>query len=447
MSIFKKHVSLLIILVIAFALRASLLIVAFQHPERAFQLDSLTYVEPALKLLGEGLYPETAYRTPVYPLFIAAIYSVFGPHPQAVIAGQVIIGMFSVLLTYILGLRLVCRRTAIIAALLMAINVESITHTFYILSETLFTFLLLLSLLALIQFWQKGGRFLLPISAITMAVATLCRPITQYLPVLVAILIVFGLRQLAWRQRFFAAATYLIVFIVTLGPWIARNYYLCGIPAVSTIESYSMLGYNAATVEAYLSRGSEEAARRKLQDQVNAQMAASGLADNDINRSRVQNQLAHQIIFGYPAIFLYMHLKGDLNSLLPDATGTMEILGLTVGGKGTLSVLNQQGVVAAVEHYFGGSMWLLWLFSPLILLLVLNYFFFLVGAVVLASKKEWFVFWVLLIPIMYLLLLPGAASMARFRVPVMPYLCVIAGFGIQVAGQYAKCILGRKPMR
>ncbi len=145
----------------------------------------------------------------------------------------------------------------------------------------------------------------------------------------------------------------------------------------------------------------------------------------------MEGQLAWQIIRGQPVRYVYLHLKSDLNNFLPDVTDLTEILGLTVGGKGTLSILNQHGLSAAIQNYFGGNTWILWVFFPLIALLAFTYLADGVGVFSIIRKREWFVLAVLLLPVVYLMFVPGAASEPRFRVPAMPYFCLLAGWGVK----------------
>ncbi len=132
-----------------------------------------------------------------------------------------------------------------------------------------------------------------------------------------------------------------------------------------------------------------------------------------------------------------------MNSLLPNVTEFLELLGVTQGGKGTLSVLNQYGLWAAVRHYFGGQVWLLGLLLPLVGLLGLTYLGALVGLIILVQRRAEFSLALLLLPIAYFLLIPGAPSHPRFRVPVMPYVCLLAGAGLVAVWQWVRRRLRR----
>jgi len=47
-------------------------------------------------------------------------------------------------------------------------------------------------------------------------------------------------------------------------------------------------------------------------------------------------------------------------------------------------------------------------------------------------ERKWFALAILLFPMVYLMLIPGAPSEPRFRVPAMPYFCLLAGLGMEI---------------
>src|SRR5713101_1224753 len=82
---------ILIILLIAFAWRLSL-VLGFPHAA----VDEIRYTAPAVNMLaGRGFssdvsepYLPSEHTMPLYPLFIAAVYAVFGEHNSAVRIAQ-----------------------------------------------------------------------------------------------------------------------------------------------------------------------------------------------------------------------------------------------------------------------------------------------------------------------------------------------------------------------
>jgi 4-amino-4-deoxy-L-arabinose transferase-like glycosyltransferase len=426
------------ILALAFFLRAALLLVGIEHIARAFQPDSQSYIDPAIKLIFTGFYPiDSAMRTPIYPLFIATIYRISGQNPLMIIGAQIVLGTLTVLLSYHLGMKILSKPAALLGAFLLAISVESITSVFYILTENLFTFLFLAGMLAWVTGYREKSKLWLACAAILMGLSALCRPLAVYFPLFLALGLVIN-KGLNWNKRIIRAAGFLFLFLLSFVPWIVRNIYVVGSPTISTISNYNMLFYEAASLEANLHHVSETQVREEYTDLVDQALVERGWINNEGNRSRVESLLADQIILTHPVRFLYVHLKSDLNGFLPDVTSVTEILGATVGGKGTLSILNQYGILAAIRNYFGGQTWLLGLLLPLIILLALVYIFALAGTIEIVRHRDWLSLLLLVIPVLYFLILPGAASLPRFRAPVMPYICLLAGFGLQMAWDYFK---------
>lgn len=105
-------------------------------------------------------------------------------------------------------------------------------------------------------------------------------------------------------------------------------------------------------------------------------------------------------------------------------------MGLSEGQKGTLDVIKQQGKLAGVTHYFEGDYRGLILLIPFIILLLITYAGVVVGSIKLLKEKIFFDLAILLLPFAYSVLLPGSPSNPRFRVPVMPFLVILAAFGL-----------------
>jgi uncharacterized membrane protein len=81
---------------------------------------------------------------------------------------------------------------------------------------------------------------------------------------------------------------------------------------------------------------------------------------------------------------------------------------------------------------------LLGLLLPVIIIITLIYIFALSGMIQILRHRSWLALTILVMPVLYFLILPGAASIPRFRIPVMPYLCLLAGAGLQTARVYFK---------
>ena len=445
----QKHVTPFIssgistIIVVGLVIRLGLLAVIASHPERGINPDSESYLQPAISLSSTGVYPpDSGKRTPLYPLFIALIYFLGGQNPVLIMAAQILLDAITIYLTYILGSRIFPKPAALLGAFLMAINIDSITYDFYYMTETLATLFTLAALLAWEKGYQEDRWGWMVIGAVLMGLSVLTRPIALYFPI---VLIIWLLLKKArpFSRRILGASVYFAAFLLTLLPWVIRNYQTIGLPTVSTISQYNLLFYNAASLEAHLRGIGEKQVRQEyviLQEQ---RMAELGLEDTFGNQARVQSKLAREVILSHPVQYIYVHLKSDLNSLLPD-TNIMELLGITTGGKGTLNVLNEKGLIAAVRHYFGGKTWLIAVLLPYMLLLGFMYITGIAGTIQLFRERNWLALIILITTCAYFLLIPGAPSIARFRVPIMPYLSLLSATGIYTVYQFWQTRKSRK---
>jgi hypothetical protein len=221
------------------------------------------------------------------------------------------------------------------------------------------------------------------------------------------------------------------------------NYSTIGMATVTTISDFNLLYYNATLLRANQTGQYTDQVRDQLNDQVDQILTESNLVDTPANRSAINREVAIKIISGDPVRYVYLHLRSDLNNLLPGITDLTEILGITVGGKGTLAVLNKDGLMAAISHYFADQVWLLGLFAPAIALLAITYLADLIGMGRLVKRRKWFAFCMLVLPLLYLLLIPGAPSNQRFRVPAMPYITLLASYGLIFTWDFSKKLLNR----
>ncbi len=210
----------------------------------AIRADARDYVLYAYNLRNFGIYsrsdaalsprdpsvPPTlpapdAVRTPGYPLFLTLFIgsSITEQTIQNILLAQVILGILTILLTFDLCRRFLPVPLALLAALLTALSPHLVTATVYLLTETLFCFLMVLC------FWQLArtiskpsfGGFL--IAGAVLGAAALTRPAVQYFIVPLALLLAF------WKPVQFRLTGALVLgFALVFLPWTARNLYTLG---------------------------------------------------------------------------------------------------------------------------------------------------------------------------------------------------------------------------
>ena len=115
--------------------------------------DDFFYALYAERLLDGHGYTEgdgspAVFWMPGWPGIIAAIYSVFGPEPRAVMFANALFGSLTACLVAIIGASLVSHRTGVLAGIFYAVWPGTIYFTATGMVETAFNFFLCLCLAA-----------------------------------------------------------------------------------------------------------------------------------------------------------------------------------------------------------------------------------------------------------------------------------------------------------
>jgi 4-amino-4-deoxy-L-arabinose transferase-like glycosyltransferase len=165
-----------------------------------------------------------AYRTPGYP----AVVALCGGSVRAIRIVQALLDAWMILGIYLLGSRFISTGGGLIAAGIVAINPFSIYFSALMLSEGIYTAMVVWGMVALAGGKQfTRGRFLL--GGLILALAILLRPSGLMLPVLLAVGAAWlgrGARARPWRLPI--VATTLILIGLVLCPWAYRNYRILG---------------------------------------------------------------------------------------------------------------------------------------------------------------------------------------------------------------------------
>jgi len=171
--------------------------------------------------------PPEALRTPGYPVFVAVFYALFGQKLSLIILGQIMLDTMTALLLFFTITGVLGPSIGFGSALIYAIDPFVVLFTNSLGSETLFIF----ALAAGFYFLTRGcllkpgqlPALKLGAAAVAFGLATLTRPIAFYLAPLVAIVILIRYWGQAWRAAKLALL-FVLFFLVTVMPWMIRNY-------------------------------------------------------------------------------------------------------------------------------------------------------------------------------------------------------------------------------
>ena len=201
--------------------------------DRPIRGDAAHYLIYAHNLLDHATFSKAqdpdpaadAYWAPGYPSYLAAIIYLSEVWElsdyRMILLSQALLGAGMILLTFLLGSALLPGSWPILPTALVTLSPHLISTASYVLTETLFGFLLLLSLYTITLAAQKPsshGRWLLAGSC--FSAAYLVNPIALLLPPLIALIVL-------WRRG--TSTNLLVIFllplIVTTSGWQVRNAY------------------------------------------------------------------------------------------------------------------------------------------------------------------------------------------------------------------------------
>jgi hypothetical protein len=244
--------------------------------------DSYTYVAPAQNMLaGRGFsdvlgHPETD-RTPGYPLLVAAFLGA-GLGLKTLVVFQHLLNIGIAMMVAVWTLRSTgSRGQALVAGILLATDMPTVEAANYVLTEALFTLVLLVFLAALWRLSQSRDPIELEMLGVGLlgGLTVMVRPITVFFVVAGALYLVMVRRTVRVRT----ALVFTLSFLVLPLGWAFRNYLHAGLFSVSSISNYNLLYYRAAGVLAREQPGDVTQnlfqEQDKLRSQVCSELAAS----------------------------------------------------------------------------------------------------------------------------------------------------------------------------
>lgn len=420
--------------------------------------DMSAYILPAQGLLQNGTFAPpnadelTTFLTPLYSTLIAANIWVFGDDAglYATIYQQTVLLFLTGLLVAMI-VALTHPHLAFVALLLMIFNPNSFVAAHGIQTETLFTFLLALTLLLFFWYVRTYRFWLLPALGLLVAAMAYCRPTGVYLGLAIPIgaAIYATIDSPTFREGIIRAGkeaarslTVVVVAAVLLSPWYVRNHSLVGEYVLSTnlglyLRDNIMYVYTKTSgrpvqeMSRYFDERFDDYLKRhgsKPRDQMNAAEESRAMAKFTMLELREQPIASIVVAAAQSVVFLY----GS------GGTGTLRDL-WDIEGQGIHAIESQEGDGSV----FGSAILFLERISPGYLLIVftgLAYVFLmrllgLVGFVAMLKSRHWreFVIYagmLALFTAMYLFL-----GQPRFRLPLEPILVIIAVWGWDALGR------------
>jgi len=276
-----RTASLAVVVVLAFAVRVAWILYARFTPTLSDDAGRYDLLGRSLAHAAGYINPNgttTLFWPPGYPFILAAVYRLSDDSVRAALVLNAMMAAATVALIYAIGRRAFGGRAAVIAALLYALLPSAIFYANETLSETAFTFVLMLGLWLLIESAARRSWALLAAAGVALGYASLVRGQAALLP-LVALPFLWwsaehpargaplserdagsGLRVLATiRQPVLRAVALGIVMLAVIAPWTARNY----------VESHSLVLISSnAGVDFYIGHSASADGRGRIVDEL-----------------------------------------------------------------------------------------------------------------------------------------------------------------------------------
>ena len=434
---------LLAIALAALLVRVALAVPALGDVERfSVAPDSFEYDQLGANLVaGRGYSQATAppygpdvRRTPGYPAALAAVYAVVGHRPAAAVAANVLFGVLACVLAAVLGGRLFGTFAGTLAGLLLAVDLTSAAYSLTIMAEPLFTVLLLLAALAAVGHLRAGSNAALAHAAILCGIATLVRPIGIFLPLALGPALALLRPDRAARAR--AAVAGAFVVLATLLPlgWAVRNYAEAGVAHLTSVGAINAYYHRAAAVEAQRRGVPVEVVRREL---VEAGAAGHGPAPGERPADlAAMERGAWQVVLADPGGYLVAHLRGIIRMLGPDREALAQLQSGSPSAEGPPTSVAAFVTAESVGHVELGGPWLVVALVQVVAVYALALAGLGVGLRRAGLRPGTAV---LALLVLYFLAASGPEAYARFRVPAMPFVAILAAAGALV-------VLGRAPV-
>jgi 4-amino-4-deoxy-L-arabinose transferase-like glycosyltransferase len=378
-----------------------------------------------------GPYLPEVFRTPIYPAFLAGVYAVFGDNPLVAVFWQCLLGASACALVCFTGVRAGAPRAGFWGGLLLALDPGSALTCNLLITDTLYTWLLAVVVALLIAFSQRQRLAYLLAAGACVGLSVLCRPGGSYLPPLLAAWVLLASAR-PWRSRVVRMALFAAAVAVPVGPWLYRNYSTFGVWQVSSMQGLNLFFCKAADLESGALADGElsNAALRRLEEGVRP--AIEERPRNQLEMAALYQDYAVRRIRQQPGTYAKLHVLGTAKMLLSHNVGEFYYLngwqyrrtgllaavleGTSAGGSSGAERRDPTGVTLALAE----TGWLLGLYVLAAVALMVA---FRGGHRTLVA--------LLLLVILYNVLTPGSQGIARFRLPAMPVIALMAGLGIE----------------
>lgn len=255
MSLRQPSRLLALIIAAAIVLRLAYILVA----GHTLSLQASGYDPYAVNLLAghgytrfEDLHPDSDLP-PLYPFFLAGVYTLFGRDAVAVALVQVVFDAVTLVAIYAIGRRIGGARVGLLAALLTGFYPYLLFQGVSVNDTTLFTMLLVVGIWGAYRIQESASWRWAVFTGLVFGVAALTKTLVV---VMLPLLALWWWRMLGFRRALVLGAVVAVAFVAVVTPWVIRNTRVQGtFTLISTNEGSNLYQGNNVCAADYLLRG------------------------------------------------------------------------------------------------------------------------------------------------------------------------------------------------
>lgn len=375
-----------------------------------FLVDGEGYHSLALNLsTGKGLFLDkgvdpllpdyertTLLRPPLYPLLLSGIYSLFGVHLEIVQLIHIILSTLTCLIVFIIAREIYNKKVALVSSVIFAFNPLIFWHIPRLYNENLFIFILAFSMLYIVKLFQKLSFKTSMIAGALIGIASLCKGQMFILPFFLLPGLFYTFPEMRGKvlKCFF---TLFFMMIVIISPWTLRNYHITHkfVPVQCGLGVHFLRGNVSSKYNFGLKNNSHAEAMRiafeKERNYIERYSSKTNRKPNEMEVNELFNKLSIESVKNEPIEFIKKIFTGILAYWY-------------LGGSQFKSVL-----IAIIN-------------LPMLLLACLGLFY--------SIKCKTNIIPLLLLILYFTLIHAVILAIARYSVPIMPYVIIFASFGI-----------------
>ncbi len=399
-------------------------LIAFDTGRFYYLGDAAKYLALVANLLDHHVFSRSAappfepdiLLTPGYPAIVAIIFALTARSEIAVVIVQAILRGLTAWLLVKLGWRLFASRTVgLVAGWAYAFAVVPYMFVAVLTPETLYTALLMG---ALVLFTSQPSLLNMMAAGFLAGLGVLTRPI--------GLVAMWGWPFVELCRSKLARAVPRVALLfgiagLVVAPWLLRNQRLFGTPILTSVSSQNLLNYVAASTLARAEGTSLAAGQERANAIYREYISQHGEPLNAAQVARDQQTVSLNIIRAHPTPAITSVVIDSLNTLRP---GVSYVALFMWPGSLPARPASSEDVSPAWGRATHGPLLIL----TVLLTLFYTTLFVLSGAgfIICLRARNWHAILVIVPLVLALVMAPGVAGNARFRVPFEPLLFLLA---------------------